>query len=127
MNFGVIIVTYNRKSLLEECLSCVLRQSVPFFQVCVVDNCSTDGTGEYLDQLAARFKEDGGLEGGFLVFHLPGNRGGAGGFAFGLERMARPTRRGMEHHTGEITLGSTLRRRRKGRLAPRARTATMYS
>lgn len=88
VNFGVIIVTYNRKSLLEECLSCVLRQSVPFFQVCVVDNCSTDGTGEYLDQLAARFTEDGGPEGGFLVFHLPENRGGAGGFAFGLERMA---------------------------------------
>lgn len=87
MKFGAIIVTYNRKSLLEECLSCVLGQSLPFFQICVVDNCSTDGTGEYLDQLSARLAAFS-PEGGFFVFHLPENRGGAGGFAFGLEKMA---------------------------------------
>ena len=87
MKFGAIIVTYNRKSLLEECLSCVLGQSLPFFQICVVDNCSTDGTGEYLDQLSARLAASS-PEGGFFVFHLPENRGGAGGFAFGLEKMA---------------------------------------
>ncbi len=103
MKFGAIIVTYNRKSLLEECLSCVLGQSLPFFQICVVDNCSTDGTAAYLDQLAAQLSAKDACplpasnapaagytrpEGGFLVFHLPENRGGAGGFAFGLGKMA---------------------------------------
>ena len=49
MKFGVIIVTYNRLSLLQECLMNVFSQTVPFHRILVVDNHSTDGTAQYLD------------------------------------------------------------------------------
>ena len=79
MKFGAIIVTYNRLSLLKECLECVFSQTVPFHRVLVVDNHSTDGTGEYLDSL-----ENPALS----VLHLPENIGGAGGFSKGLEVLS---------------------------------------
>ena len=53
MKFAVTIVTYNRLELLKECIQQVLSQTVPFSYICIVDNHSTDGTSEYLDQLAA--------------------------------------------------------------------------
>ena len=43
MKFGVIIVTYNRLALLKECVSCVLSQTEPFSNICIVDNHSSDG------------------------------------------------------------------------------------
>lgn len=79
MKFGVIIVTYNRKELLEECLACAAAQTLPFDVICVVDNCSTDGTAAFLDSLSLP-----GLE----VHHLPENLGGAGGFAHGLSLLS---------------------------------------
>jgi rhamnopyranosyl-N-acetylglucosaminyl-diphospho-decaprenol beta-1,3/1,4-galactofuranosyltransferase len=41
-----VIVTYNRKDLLRECLNAVLSQTRPPDHVLVVDNASTDGTPE---------------------------------------------------------------------------------
>ena len=79
MKFGVIIVTYNRLSLLQECLMNVFSQTVPFHQILVVDNHSTDGTAQYLDSL--EYSE-------LTVLHLPENIGGAGGFARGLKEIA---------------------------------------
>ena len=43
------------------------------------------------------------------------------------DRMARPTRWPRAAHTGATTLGSTLRVKMVPVLAPRARTARMYS
>jgi len=43
-----VVVTHNRKKLLAECLSALARQSRPPDRVVVVDNASTDGTGEML-------------------------------------------------------------------------------
>lgn len=48
MNNAAVIVTYNRLSLLKECLACVSRQTIPFSRVIVIENHSTDGTREYL-------------------------------------------------------------------------------
>lgn len=81
MKYGAVIVTYNRKELLCECMDCVLGQTVPFSCICVVDNHSTDGTAEYLDRLAALNSE-------IQVYHLGENLGGAGGFAFGLKQIS---------------------------------------
>ncbi len=80
MNFGVIIVTYNRRELLRECIACAAAQTIPFQAICVVDNHSTDGTREFLDALALP-----GLE----VHHLPENIGGAGGFSYGLSQLSQ--------------------------------------
>ncbi len=71
-----VIVTYNRKALLRECLQAVLSQTRPPDHVLVVDNASTDGTGEMLRE---EFPE-------VEVLRLPENQGGAGGFHEGMKR-----------------------------------------
>ncbi len=94
MNAGVIIVTYNRIQLLKECLECVMRQTQPFRRICVVDSASTDGTGDFLDELAAGDfslmddPDEASASGPDLtVCHLDRNYGGAGGFSAGLKLM----------------------------------------
>ncbi|MCS6869296.1 glycosyltransferase family 2 protein [Thermus sp.] len=78
VNDGVcaVIVTHNRKELLRECLKAVLSQTRPPDHVLVVDNASTDGTGEMLRE---EFRE-------VEVLRLPENQGGAGGFHEGMKR-----------------------------------------
>lgn len=76
-----VVVTYNRKELLKECLSAILGQTSPVSRLVVVDNASTDGTKVALE------------EAGFLandkVEYLPlsQNLGGAGGFYHGMKHV----------------------------------------
>jgi hypothetical protein len=81
MNYGVVIVTYNRLELLKECIDACLAQTTGFARIIIVDNCSTDGTGEYLD----------GYEGDdrFVIVHEDKNLGGSGGFKVGLDIASR--------------------------------------
>ncbi|BCZ86518.1 glycosyltransferase family 2 protein [Thermus thermophilus] len=71
-----VIVTYNRKELLRECLKAVLSQTRPPDHVLVVDNASTDGTPEMLQEEFPQVE----------VLRLPENQGGAGGFHEGMKR-----------------------------------------
>lgn len=71
-----VVVTWNRRQLLEESLAALAAQSHGLTGVVVVDNASTDGTSELLDAQYA----------GHDVVHLHENTGGAGGFAVGIER-----------------------------------------
>ncbi len=51
---SVVVVTFNNLPLTRACLSSVLKRTDwPHFEVIVVDNGSTDGTPEYLRDLAA--------------------------------------------------------------------------
>lgn len=75
-----VVVTYNRKDMLQKCLECLWVQTEPC-DVLVVDNASTDGTGQLLKELAAMVS---GLE----VYTTDENLGGAGGFHHGL-RLAK--------------------------------------
>lgn len=75
---AAVIVTYNRKELLAECLEALLSQSAPC-DLLIVDNASTDGTREYLEELRARCGE-------IHIFHMKENLGGAGGFSFGIQK-----------------------------------------
>ena len=68
-----VVVTFNRKDLLAECLGALRAQTVPPQRVIVVDNASTDGTGELLA---------GALD--VEAVTLRHNTGGAGGFAAGI-------------------------------------------
>jgi GT2 family glycosyltransferase len=70
-----VVVTWNRRDLLQECLAALRAQTLPPTHVVVVDNASTDGT----DALLA-------AETGLEVVTLTANTGGAGGFAAGIER-----------------------------------------
>lgn len=48
MKISVIIVTYNRLSLLKDCIDSLYLSSFKDFEIIVVDNCSSDGTSSYL-------------------------------------------------------------------------------
>lgn len=45
---AAVIVTYNRKQLLGECIDGLLNQTYPLDAIYIIDNASTDGTAEYL-------------------------------------------------------------------------------
>lgn len=76
MKIATIVVTYNRKSLLLECLEHLLSQSIQS-DIIVVDNNSNDGTEEELKQ----YINDGKI----LYYNTGANLGGAGGFQFGIK------------------------------------------
>ncbi len=69
-----LVVTHNRKALLEECLQRLLQQTHRPAEVLVLDNASTDGTEALVQQ---RFPE-------LRYLRLPENTGAAGGFHHGL-------------------------------------------
>lgn len=73
-----VVVTYNRKELVAENIIATLNQSLKVDKIIVVNNCSTDGTEEYLNN---RFVDETKIE----VISLDQNYGGAGGFYYGLK------------------------------------------
>lgn len=74
-----VVVTYNRKALLAECLDAILNQSYEVSKIVVVNNNSTDGTSDFL-------KEKGYLDNSLIeLLNLPENIGGAGGFYEGMK------------------------------------------
>jgi rhamnopyranosyl-N-acetylglucosaminyl-diphospho-decaprenol beta-1,3/1,4-galactofuranosyltransferase len=74
-----VVVTYNRKHLLLQCLAALERQTHPVERVIVVDNASTDGTQQAL--------EESGLDVDYLP--LRRNGGGAEGFHYGVREALR--------------------------------------
>lgn len=84
-----VVVAYNRRELLAECLAALADQTRAVDAVVVVDNSSTDGTSEMLRALVDSPRAPGSsarhrppLE----VVSLTSNIGGAGGFAAGIAR-----------------------------------------
>lgn len=74
---AAVIVTYNRKTLLGKNIQMLLRQTLPFDRIFIVDNCSTDGTPDYL-------KKQGWMDDSrFVYVKTQSNIGGAGGFYTG--------------------------------------------
>lgn len=71
-----VVVTYNRKDLLSECLLALASQTRQLDEILVVNNASTDGTRELLEAEFPHIK----------TLHLSENTGGAGGFYEGLKR-----------------------------------------
>lgn len=79
MKIVAVVVTYNRKKLLEECLEAILKQSEEIFKIVLVDNNSFDGTYEYLKE--KKFLENSKI----MYLKLEQNIGGAGGFHEGMK------------------------------------------
>ncbi len=69
-----VVVTFDRKELLLECLAALARQTRPVDRVLVVDNASTDGTPEAVAEHAP----------GAELLRLPRNGGGSEGFHAGV-------------------------------------------
>lgn len=79
-NVVAIVVTYNRKELLYECIQALLNQSYKNLDIFVIDNASTDQTEEYIKDLI----------GGRVFYSNTGkNLGGAGGFNYGMKIACR--------------------------------------
>lgn len=76
MKFGVVIVTYNRLALLKECIEACMLQTYKFETIIIVNNCSTDGTYEYLNSIKEK---------NIKILHCETNMGGAGGFYEGIK------------------------------------------
>src|ERR1035437_3956057 len=75
-----VVVTFNRKEMLIECLEGLLHQTCRIGRIVLVDNASTDGTPE-------RLAEAGYLANNRIDYaRLPVNGGGAGGFHEGMKR-----------------------------------------
>jgi len=70
-----VVVTYNRFTLLQRVIACLKAQTHALDGIIVIDNASTDGTADWLDQEAA--------ESGLTVIHQE-NVGGSGGFWRGI-------------------------------------------
>jgi GT2 family glycosyltransferase len=84
MHVTAVLVTFNRKDLLLECLQALARQTRRVDRVVVVDNASTDGTPEALE--ASGLGERLPLE----LLRLTRNGGGSEGFHFGVREALRP-------------------------------------
>ncbi len=72
-----VIVTYNRKELLKECIDAILRLRGQVPDILVVDNASTDGTWEFLG-IYNHIPQ-------VKCYHMERNMGGAGGFHQGMK------------------------------------------
>lgn len=71
---AAVVVTFNRKTLLAECVDALLSQQRKPDKIFVVDNASTDGTEKFL-------MERGLLDNPLINYvRLDSNTGGAGGF-----------------------------------------------
>ena len=81
MKIGVVIVTYNRLDKLKIALKSYENQKIKPKYILVVNNNSTDGTKEYLDNWK---QEEAGIEKNIL--NLDKNTGGSGGFYEGLKK-----------------------------------------
>lgn len=108
---AAVVVTYNRKAQLLDCLNALRAQNESLQSILIIDNCSTDQTEKllfdqgYIDQIppveqtdkitlesyipysstdSSKFGEDNiGLQ--VLYIRLPKNTGGAGGFYEGVK------------------------------------------
>lgn len=101
---AAVVVTYNRKELLRECLGGILSQTRPVDALIIVDNHSTDGTPESLKQLSFiheipyKLNDNAEISNVVRSTQVPGrdisvhyvrtrkNIGGAGGFHEGMKR-----------------------------------------
>lgn len=72
-----VVVTYNRLELLKRVIDSLKNQTVELAQIIIVNNGSTDGTHEWLDQ-----------QSGLTVIHQD-NVGGSGGFYRGIQEASK--------------------------------------
>lgn len=75
INLDIVIVTYNRLDKLKKTLSHYHEQTSRFRSLIVVDNCSTDGTGTFLNEWK---KQEADYD--KYIITLSENKGGSGGF-----------------------------------------------
>lgn len=81
MKYSVVIVTYNRLNLLKECLQCVNQQTLKVTEIVLINNCSTDGTTEFLEDYVQNHNY-------VNLITTEKNLGGSGGFELGVRSVS---------------------------------------
>lgn len=103
IRIAAVVVTYNRKTLLMECLESLINQTYPLDAIYIIDNASTDGTPElliekgFINKVLSPINEpiediktiklpafDKKVDIHYVRMHE--NTGGAGGFHEGVKR-----------------------------------------
>lgn len=84
MNITAVIVTFNRIDMLKKSLDLYNTQSVKMNRIIIVNNNSSDGTKEYLNQWK-EVQEDYSK----IVINLEENIGGSGGFYIGFQEALK--------------------------------------
>lgn len=84
VKLDLVIVTFNRLEKLKQTLSHYVDQTKGFRNLIIVNNCSTDDTGNFLTEWYKKFKD-------FTKFHpiiinASENLGGSGGFYLGQKK-----------------------------------------
>ena len=77
-----VLVTYNRRELLECCIEHVLAQEKVQCDLIVIDNASTDGTGEFIKRAYGNLQE-------LIYINTGANLGGCGGFQVGVREAIK--------------------------------------
>jgi glycosyltransferase involved in cell wall biosynthesis len=57
MKISVFITSYNQKDYLVEAIESVLNQTLPPFEIIIVDDCSTDGSQKVIAEYAQRYPD----------------------------------------------------------------------
>ena len=78
---ATIVVTYNRKEMLKECIEALLKQTYKKQQIYIIDNASTDGTKDYIKKYIDNKK--------VFYYNTGKNSGGAGGFNYGVREALK--------------------------------------
>jgi len=79
-SFGVVIICFNSGLLTADAVLSCLAQTLPFDEIVVVDDCSTDDSAEILAELEARFAQ-------VRLIRLPVNLGPAAARHIGITRL----------------------------------------
>ena len=80
IKLAAVVVTYNRLDKLKIALNCYDKQTKQGDYLIIIDNCSTDGTSEYLNEwkdISSQYEK--------RVLTTESNIGGAGGFYTGMK------------------------------------------
>ena len=76
-----VVVSYNRKELLKECVTALLKQKYNNLKIMIIDNASTDGTYNFISELIDNER--------ILYLNTGSNLGGAGGFNYGIKQTVK--------------------------------------
>lgn len=106
---SIIIVNWNGKELLADCIGSVLRQTFKGIEIILVDNGSRDGSVAFVEQAFPSVKvvslsENTGFTGG----NIEGYRVSSGHYIVLLNNDARLTERWLEHMVAAVESDSAI-------------------
>lgn len=85
----LVIVTYNRLEKLKKTIQHYENQTVSFRNLIIVNNCSTDGTNDFLHTLPSYFGRENHKTCDIVIIDSKENVGGSGGFYLGQKEAMK--------------------------------------